>query len=561
MTSEPLTEAELASLLPAMAEIDAVLDPEALFPAIAQQLRSVVKYEALALFLGAPEGELRLVHRVGDAALGEPGSLSAAQIRESAQTSKPIVREFDGTHVLAQPLIYRGRLIGVIALAAKASRTFGKRGVTLVQMIARNLATAIENSMLYRDARWYAGLLAMLYDAGKEMGSILNLDALCDRVSEIVKQVIDYEMFAIFLVDEKAQELVLRTARQMSTISPRRRIKLSEGLTGAAATTKEAVLVADVRNDPRYIAVEPDVRSELVVPLIHKDRVVGVFDLESRAVGRFTLEHIKVLTPLASQVAIAIENARLYDDITRRENRMKKEMRLAQQIQDGLFPEESPQGEGWSASAHFVPARELAGDLYDFYELGEGRVGVAIGDVSGKGVPAALFGAFASGTIRARAFQRLLPADLLGRANRALFRRSVDGLFCALTYALFDLQKREVRIAGSGLPYTLRYRATDRVVSPVECPGIPLALFDDATYDEKVIPLESGDVFLFHTDGVTEAWNGVEQFGSDRLRVLLEQNAAKTTPEIGNTIEHELRRWSGEHLAADDVTFVVIRIL
>lgn len=561
MNPESLTEAEIASLLPAVAEIEAVLDPEALFPAIAQQLRGLVKYDSLALYLGTPETALRLVHRAGEVTLGLPGTPVAEQIRESANGAKTILREADGAHVLAQPLVRRGRLIGVLALGAKASRTFGKRGVTLVQMMAGNLATAIENSTLYKDARWYAGLLAMLYDAGKEMGSILNLDALCERVADIVKRVIDYEMFAIFLVDEKSQELVLRTARQMSTIAPRRRIRLSEGLTGAAASSKEPILVPDVHADPRYIAVEPDVRSELVIPLLNKDRVVGVFDLESREANRFTHEHIKVLTPLASQVAVAIENARLVDDIVRRDNRMKKELRIAQQIQDGLFPEECPQGEGWSAVAHFLPARELAGDLYDFYELGEGRVGIAIGDVSGKGVPAALFGAFASGTIRARAFQRLMPAELLTRANRALYRRTVDGLFCTVTYALFDLQSRQARIAGSGLPYAFHYRARDKKSVPIEIPGIPLALFDDSQYDEAVVPLESGDVFLFHTDGVTEAWNGQEQLGSERLRAMLDEHGHKSTPDVGRAIEHGLRRFAGENLASDDVTFVVVRIL
>ena len=211
--------------------------------------------------------------------------------------------------------------------------------------------------------------------------------------------------------------------------------------------------------DPRYVSLVPETRSELVVPLVVKDRVIGVFDLESPQLDRFTEEHVKVLTPLASQVAIAVENARLYAEIYKRDERLHRELRIAREIQHALFPEGSPTGAGWEASAHFRPARELGGDLYDFYDMGNGLLGVATGDVAGKGVPAALYAAFASGTVRARAFERRPPADLMQRVNRTLRRRGVEGLFCTLGYALFDFQERSLRLANSGLPHPLHYRA------------------------------------------------------------------------------------------------------
>ena len=319
--------------------------------------------------------------------------------------------------------------------------------------------------------------------------------------------------------------------------------------------------MGDVRQDPRYIAVEPDVRSELVIPLVFKGRVVGVFDLESREVNRFNHEHIKVLTPLASQVAVAIENARLYEDIRRREARYRKELGIAQKIQAGLFPEEPPEGKPWEAAAHFVPARELAGDLFDFYDLDDDRLALSIGDVAGKGVPAALFGAFTSGTIRARAFQRTEPKEILFRANRTLIRRAVEGLYCALTYALFDFRARELRVVNSGLPFPIHYKAKQKKAAAIPLPGIPLGLFDNIQYDQLTIPVEPGDVFVFHTDGVTEAWNGKEEFGSGRLSALVSKHGHKTAIELGQKIEDSLRAWAKEDLANDDVTFVVVRIV
>src|SRR5262249_23994680 len=155
-------------------------------------------------------------------------------------------------------------------------------------VLAGHLAIAIENATLYRETRWYAGLLATLYDIGKETSSILDLDELLQRVAEVGKRVIDYEIFSILLLDEERGELVLRKSDSWGATGKKTRIPLGQGLTGTAALTKQPVLVGDVRADPRYLPLIPETRSELVVPLLHKDHVVGVFDLESSVLDRFT---------------------------------------------------------------------------------------------------------------------------------------------------------------------------------------------------------------------------------------------------------------------------------
>jgi sigma-B regulation protein RsbU (phosphoserine phosphatase) len=267
-----------------------------------------------------------------------------------------------------------------------------------------------------------------------------------------------------------------------------------------------------------------------------------------------------VLTPLASQVAIAIENARLYDELVAKEERLGRQLVIARGIQRGLFPEGSPAGPGWEASAHFRPAEELGGDLYDFYEVGDGRLGLALGDVSGKGVPAALYGAFASGTIRARAFEKHGPAALLMRVNRTLHRRGVEGLYCTASYALFDFEAASVRIANSGLPYPQHYRASAGRCEPVEVGGLPLGSFEGATYEERVRPLEAGDVLVFATDGAVEAYNGREEYGPARLRVQIEEHAQLPAPGIGDAILEDLGRFMGDAAASDDLTLIVVKI-
>jgi sigma-B regulation protein RsbU (phosphoserine phosphatase) len=461
---------------------------------------------------------------------------------------------------LAIPLVHRDRLIGVLNIEGPDPDAFTLEARTALQVLAGHLAVAIENATLYRETRRYAALLGTLYEIGKETGSILDLDELLTRVAEVAKRVIDYEMFGILLLDERRGELVLRKAVSYGCTKEKTRIKVGEGLTGAAALTKQAIRVGDVSRDPRYLALIPETRSELVVPLIHKDRVVGVFDLESPALDRFTEEHVKVLTLLASQVAVAIENARLYAEIVRKDARIQKELSIAQVIQHGLFPETFPTGEAWDASAHFLPARELGGDLYDFYEIGDGVLSLAIGDVAGKGVPAALYGAFASGTVRSRAFERHPPAEVLRRVNRTLCTRGVDGLFCTLAFALFDFVHATVTLANSGLPYPLHYRAATGRCEPIVLPGLPLGAFEAATYDERVIDLEPGDVIVFHTDGVSEARAGGEDYGLARLRKQVEDHAGASAAQLGERILADVSGFMGTAPRGDDLTLLIVKV-
>jgi len=572
----PLPGELLAELLPLVGEINAVLDPDELLSAIARKLRRIVDYRILDIFLPQPDGtltpafvegyakelasELRL--RPGEGIVGTAAATRETVFVPDVSRDPRYVSIFPGVVTeLAIPLVHQDRLVGVLNVEGPDAEAFTADARTALQVLASHLAVAIENATLYRETRWYAGLLATLYEIGKETASILDLDLLLARVAEIVKRVIDYEMFGILLVDEERQELVLRKAVQFGAVKHKARLKLSEGLCGAAVRSKEAVLVGDVRKDPRYLALVPDTRSELVVPLLHKDRVVGVFDLESPALDRFTEEHVKVLTPLASQVAVAVDNARLYDELRRKEARIQKELHIAQEIQHGLFPEECPAGPGWEASAHFRPARELGGDLYDFYDMGQGLLGLAVGDVAGKGVPAALYGAFASGVVRARAFERRAPQDLMARVNRTLRRRGVEGLFCTLGYALFDFGARTVRIANSGLPYPLRYRAQTGACEALEVGGLPLGAFGDASYDELALDLAPGDVFVFHTDGVSDARSGGDEYGTGRLAEVVKRLANLGATALGDQIVADVEEFMGHTDRADDITLIVVKVL
>ena len=571
--SPPLPSELLAELLPIVRNVSAVLDPEELLPTIAKELRRIVDYRFLDVFLTEPDGTLRsaLAAEPGEDALLRPGE---GIVGAAAETREPIyvpdVRQDpryvpgfpDVVSELAIPLVHRDNLVGVLNIETPDPDALNPEARSALELLASHLAVAIENATLYRETRWYAGLLATLYEMGKEASSILDLDELLQRVAELVRRVIDYEAFGILLLEERTGELVMRKAvRYGGSGREKARIKLGEGLCGLSARTREPVLVGDVTRDPHYLKLIPETRSELVIPLITGDRVVGVFDLESTTPHRFSEQHVKILTPFASQVAVAIDNARLYADLRHKEARIDRELRIARGIQKELFPLENPSGPGWEAWAHFLPAREIGGDLYDFFPFKDGTLGLAVGDVSGKGVPAALYGAFTSGTVRARAYEGYPPAELMERVNRTLRRRGVEGLFCTLAYAHFDFAAGQMRFANSGLVYPVVYRAATGECEKLTLPGLPLGTFDDSTYEERAVSLEPGDVVVFQTDGVAEARHGHEEFGDSCVVRRLHLESEGSARRIGEGILEDVRGFLAGAAPEDDVTLIVIRVL
>jgi sigma-B regulation protein RsbU (phosphoserine phosphatase) len=572
----PLPGELLAELLAIAGDVAAVLEPDELLGTIAHRLRRIVDYRILDIFLPDREGFLVPAHvegydlasssrfrvAVGEGIVGAAAATRAPVFVPDVTKDARYIAFFpDVVAELAIPLVGKGRLVGVLNIEGPAVEPFTPAVRAALQVLATHLAVAIENATLYRETRWYAGLLATLYEIGKETASILDLDVLLQRLAEIVKRVIDYEMFGILLLDEERQELVLRKAVNFGPGREKSRLPVSEGLCGAAVRSREPVLVGDVQKDPRYVSLVPETRSELVVPLVHKGRAIGVLDLESPALDRFTEEHVKVLVPLASQVAGAVENARLVAQLRKNDVRLSRELRIARDVQHALFPEGSPAGHGWEASAHFRPARERGGDLDDFYDMGGGLLGVATGDVAGKGVPAALYAAFTSGAVRSRAFERRTPADLLGRVNRTLRRRGIEGLFCTLAYAVFDFQDRSMRVANSGLPHPLHYRAAAAAAGRVPVAGVPLGMFDGVVYDELEVELGPGDVVVFYSDGLVEARAGGEEYGPERLLRGLEDHASLAAPALGERLLSDLEAFLMGETPHDDVTLVVIKIL
>ena len=468
---------------------------------------------------------------------------------------------------LAVPLRHKGKVIGALNLLSDRLGAFTERDEWILRQFGAHVAQAIVTARLFESKREYAATLETMADVGREMSAILDLDELLTRLAHLLKRVIDYHIFGIALLNEESQLLEMKVAIQYGdNPTAHAPVKLGEGLVGHAALHKEVVLVADVRKDSRYISAVEGVRSELVVPLLVKDRCIGVFDLESPEVGAFTKQHAELLTLMASQAAVAIENARLYESIRANEARFEKELRFAQRVQMALLPQELPKRlRGVDVSWHFDPARELGGDLCDFLSPEPNTLVVAVGDVSGKGVPAALYSAAIGEMIRGRTFRRRLekerstPASVLAGMNRILHERNLEEYYCTLCYAMFEFKKQTVTFANSGLPYPIR--CTDGQAAQIDMPGVPLGSFGTSTYDDLVVPLASGDVFVLCSDGISEAFDEAgNDFGAGRVMEVVERSCGMTAKEIVGELFGAVQQFCGDAEQSDDRTVVVVKI-
>ncbi len=573
---------QLTTLFALGREVTSVIDLEELLPKIPQLIARLTHFTAFGLYLlddklqelsiaysvGYPVETARTLRvKLGEGLVGAAAAEGHPLLVNDVHADMRYVEAVPGSNSeLVVPLRRKGRVIGALNLLSDTPNQFTEADEAILRQFAAHVAVAIENARLFEQEREYTTTLETLSEVAREFGSILNLDELLTRIAQLTRRVIDYRTFGILLVNEETNELDMKVAVRYSDKVALPRVKLGVGLVGYAALHKQAVLVPDVSQDPRYIKVVDDARSELVIPLMLKDRCIGVFDLESPELDAFSKHHVEILTLLASQAAVAIENARLYETIRGNEERLEKEIRFAQRVQMALLPTELPKRlKSVDVAARFAPARELGGDLYDFLAPEPNSLVVAVGDVSGKGVPAALYSAFAGELIRSRTFrrryapERFSPAGVLASTNTILHERQLEEYYCTLCYAVFDLKRRTVIMANSGLPYPIR--CTGESIAQIGLPGVPLGSFAGSTYDEVTLDLTAGDVFVFCSDGVFEANDPLgREFGAERLIDVIRSVRRETARAIVDTIFAAVQEFRGEAVPNDDMTAVALRI-
>ncbi|HUI56926.1 MAG TPA: SpoIIE family protein phosphatase [Bryobacteraceae bacterium] len=568
---------ERSELLDFLLEVSAAtaqtLDLDPLLANVAEIVQKVLPYDLFAILLyHEKRQDLRIRYAVGHReevvrglaiALGEGITGTAAARREpvlsgDVRNDPRYLHTLDAVRTeLAVPMMARGKLVGVIDLQSTRLNAYTEYDRALLRLIAARVSIAIDNARLYRRVDRQNRTLKTLANISRELSSILDLNELLGRIASTMRELINYDAFSILLIDRQAKALrhlfSMRYDKRVNTDN----VPLGKGLTGAAAESREVVRVHDTAKDPRYIASHADIRSEVAVPLVSHDRVIGVMDLESDRVGYFTDDHVRTLTLLAPQVASSVENARLYNEVALRERRLEEDLEAARDLQRVLLPDADPEIAGMEAAVRLRPAREISGDIYDIFEHRDNQTVIAFGDVSGKGAAAALYGGLMSGLLRTLAPRHRRPAALLRALNEALILRKVEARYVTLCVLLWDPAARQIVMANAGAIPPMICRGSEILKVRVE--GVPVGLMESREYEEVTFQAEPGDTIVLYSDGITDHMNSAgNEFGRGRLAQLLRSHCHRSAAELSAAIFQELDKFSTT--AFDDQTVFVMKV-
>ena len=576
-SSETFRERE--ELLDFLLEVSRVtsetLDLDKLLANVASIVKVVVPYDLFAILLYSDKTHsLRIRYAIGHRAevvrslvvgLAEGVVGAAAESREpitvdDVRNDPRYLNALDAVRSeMAVPMMARGRLVGVIDVEATRVRAFSEQDKRIMRLIATRVAGSIENASLYRRVDRQNRTLRTLSQLSQEFSSILDLDELLGKIAASVRTLMNYDAFSILLVDAENKLLKHRFSVRYDQRVDLDNVPLGKGITGAAAESRQSIRVINTQQDQRYIATDPGTLSEVAVPLIVQDRVVGVVNVESERVGYFTEEHQRALSLLAPQIASSVENARLYDELAQRQQRMDQDLKAARKLQKVLLPREA-EIRGLDIAIRSRPARDITGDVYEFFEHGDDYAVIAFGDVSGKGPAAALYGALISGLLRTLAPRRRSPAMLMQSLNEALLERRVDAIYATLMVLLWEPRAQRMTISNAGAEPLLICRRGEILTAKAE--GVPIGLLEHQQYEEVVYQAESGDTLVLFSDGVEDQLNAKEEsFGQTHVRNLLTANDGESPFAIVNHIFEHLDEFRNGVAITDDQTIVAMKVI
>lgn len=545
-----------------------------LLPSLARLARKVIDYELFAVLLrvrGTPylqvsfatgHGEKQLRNRRVRIGRGITGSAAASRrtvvVNDVRRDPRYIPAVNDVVAEMAVPLLAQGRLIGVIDFQSTRAGAFGSVQRSLLRVIAARLAVVLDAArMLEETAGWNRKLRALL-KVSHSFSTILNLKELLKQVAAAMHRLIRYDALSILLLDAEAGML-----RPYLSVRHDERVgigdvPLSQGIIGAAARSATPLRSTDTRRDRRYLPVIEGIRSELAVPLMVRDKVVAVLDLESENPGFFTRDHMRTLSLLAPHLGASIENARLYQEVAGHKDRLTGDLAMARELQQSLLGV-APQFPGIEVSACNIPAAAVSGDFYDFLSFEPDMLRIFLGDVSGKGAAAALFAALTSGAVRDLSFSDQPPSTMLAAVNKSLVSRNVSRRYVAATVVDWLPGSNCLRLSNAGAGDLVLVRAGQPETLRIE--GLPLGLFATAGYEEMSLPVRPGDILVMASDGITECENrsGCD-YGAARLAETVVAHRCMDARGILNNILESIREHAAGAAQQDDQTTIVVKI-
>jgi sigma-B regulation protein RsbU (phosphoserine phosphatase) len=559
------------------------VDPQETLDVAVQELVKLFQVDHVGIMLFDDSGELGILvaeFPPSDRLLRETPAINRRILRDLVKRRKPLVIEsvrdavlpsgvrklltdFQIQSMMLTPLVSRDEVIGSIGLDSLTTyRNFSEEEQESFMTIAATIAAAFENARLFAAEQAARRTADTLREVARVLSSTFDVNEILSLILEQLRTVVAYDSASILLAEGE----VLRAAAHRGLFDSTKLDRKGFEVRGSSAAsrvmeTRLPLRIDDTLRSPYWIEVlaRQSIRSWLGVPLIAKGQALGVLNIDAHTPSHFTDRDMEVAFTFANQAAVALENARLYQESV---TRVEREMEIAREIQSNLFPRHLPQIEGMTIAARALPARETGGDFYDVVPLGEARLGLIIGDASGKSIPGAMLMAVARSTARSEARDHELPETVMRETNGLIAADVPPRSFVALSYATLDLETRTLALSNAGQLSPLR-RKRDGTVEYFDVPGpvLPLGILPDTPYAALEVQLEAGDLVVFYTDGIVEAHNARQElFGFERLEAFLRTHGELAPSAFINAILTEVETFSHGVAQHDDMTLLVFRV-
>ncbi len=466
------------------------------------------------------------------------------------------------TKFIGVPLSAGGEFLGILVAVNKTSgENFKDDELTLLSILGEQIGLTLRNAWYLEEAIRGSKEAKSLYEVGIALSSTLELDELLEKILDNIRRVVHFDIAAISLVnpaDGTINQIVTRGVQE--NLQNDINVKIGQGITGKVAQTGKGLIVSDVSADPNYLVFRPETKSEMAVPILANDAVIGVFNLESDLIDAYHDHHLELMNAFASLAGISIERARLFrDSIATR--RLENELNIARRIQMTFLPASDPVINGYDIAGVNIPSTEVGGDYYDFIPIVDNQLGVAIGDVSGKGIPASLIMAAFRASLKAEIRNNFAIRAILFKVNNLLFESIGRDSYVTAIYGVLDTKNHIFTFSNAGHNPPILRRANGRV-EYLEEGGTVLGSFANSNYEERPVSISKGDILLFYTDGVSEIMNDQnEEFSVERILATLERSKSLPSKIIIENIINDSKKFASDHSDLDDLTLIVIKSL
>ncbi len=429
----------------------------------------------------------------------------------------------------------------------------------LMEKIQKKAGLILENTALIVDLENRNYQMRKLLEVGRVILSSFDIKTILDFILKNLKKVTHYDAAAIFLLDRKGKRLLSASYVGYDPESIKRiHLKVGQGSCGWVVQSKQIEVIDDVRYAPHYFPLRKETRSQISIPLVFDNQVLGVICLESDRLGYFNRQMVDLLQLFAQMASIAIHNARQFK-IMLAKQALEHELINASKVQKALLVQRAPHIEHLQITAVNLPSKIVSGDLYDILRYDQHTVGLAIGDVSGKGAPAALTMVLVLAGLRSQKQFFMTACDIVYRLNNLLFESTTENNYVTFFYAVVNTEEQKIIYtnAGHNAPILLR---KDGEIVRLQTGGIVIGFLQNFEYRQEELNFTPGDILLLYTDGITEAMNAKnEEFGEERLIATLKANKDKNVYDIRKAIIQEVQKFSARKAQDDDMTLLVCK--